>query len=80
MVKEKMKSIFAEVFGIDEGTIVDDLAYASIAQWDSVAHMAMVAEVEDQFDIMLDTDDITEMSTFQISVDIVSRVLEEQSE
>ena len=79
MVKEKMKSIFVDVFGIDEHQVTDDLAYASISQWDSVAHMAMVAEVEDAFDVMLDTDDITDMSTFAISVEIVSRVVAEQN-
>lgn len=42
---------------------VDDLKYNSIAEWDSVAHMTLVAEIEDTYDIMLDTDDIVEMSS-----------------
>ena len=79
MIKDKMISIFSEVFGINEEEVVDDLAYASIQAWDSVAHMAMVAEVEEVFDIMMDTDDIIDMSTFKVSVQIVERVIAEQN-
>lgn len=80
MIKDKMISIFSEVFGINEEEVVDDLAYASIQAWDSVAHMAMVAEVEEVFDIMMDTDDIIDMSTFKVSVQIVERVVAEQND
>lgn len=48
---------------IDVSQINDDLQYNSIPEWDSVAHMALIAEIEDQFSIMLDTDDIVAMSS-----------------
>ena len=80
MIEDKLRKIFSETFAIDEKEVVDDLAYESIPSWDSVAHMAMVAEVEEIFDIMMDTDDIIEMSNFKISVEIVSRVVAEQNE
>ena len=41
----------------------DNLKYQSIPQWDSIAHMALVAQVENQFDIMLDTEEILDMSS-----------------
>ncbi len=44
-------------------TNVVSLQYNSIVEWDSVAHMALVAEIERVFDIMLDTDDIIDMSS-----------------
>ena len=40
-----------------------DLAYNSLKEWDSVAHMALVVELETEFDVMFDTDDILGMST-----------------
>jgi len=43
--------------------VTEELRYNSIPEWDSVAHMALVAELEDAYDIMLDTDDIVDMSS-----------------
>ena len=79
MVEQKLRKIFCDVFSIDEKDVIDELAYSSIPTWDSVAHMAMVAEVEETFDIMIDTDDIVDMRTFKISVGIVERVVAEQN-
>lgn len=60
---EKFSAAFAQALQLDAHQINDDLAYNEIPQWDSVAHMALVAELESAFDIMLDTDDILAMSS-----------------
>ncbi len=60
---EKLKKIFADSLGINKEMITADLQYNSIQEWDSVAHMALIAELEENFDIMLDTDDIIDMSS-----------------
>jgi acyl carrier protein len=52
---------------------VDDLEYNSIAQWDSVAHMALIAVLEERFDIMLDTDDIIDMSSVAKAKEILAK-------
>ncbi|MDR3416677.1 MAG: acyl carrier protein [Nevskia sp.] len=61
---DKLRAAFARALYIDSGRIADELAYNSIPEWDSVAHMALVAELERTFDVMLDTDDIIDMSSF----------------
>ena len=71
----KLKSIFAESLGIDESTVTDTLAYAMIPQWDSVAHMALIAAIEEGFDIMIDTEDVIDMSTFAKGKEIVAKYL-----
>jgi acyl carrier protein len=48
---------------IDRSIVDDDLEYNSIPEWDSVAHMALVAEIELHYGLMLDTDDIIAMSS-----------------
>ncbi len=60
---EKLHAAFAQSLQLAPELITDDLAYNQIPQWDSVAHMALVAELESVFDIMLDTDDILALST-----------------
>ena len=76
-MKDQLKKIFSEVLEVSEDVITDNLEYSGIPQWDSVAHMAIVAEIEDHFDIMIDTEDVIDMSTFQISVDIVKKYLDD---
>jgi acyl carrier protein len=61
--QEKLVRAFAESLGVKEEVITDELQYNSIPEWDSVAHMSLVAELEEVFDIMLDTDDIIDMSS-----------------
>jgi acyl carrier protein len=60
---DKLVHCFAEALGIDPGLVVDTLSYDSIPQWDSVAHMALVTELEAVFDVMLDTDEILALSS-----------------
>jgi acyl carrier protein len=64
---------FVEALGVDEKIVVDDLEYNSIAQWDSVAHMALIAVLEERFDIMLDTDDIIDMSSVAKAKEILAK-------
>jgi acyl carrier protein len=64
---------FAQALRIDPGTVSEDLTYNSIAEWDSVAHMALVAEIESVFDIMLDTDDILGLSSVAKAKEILAK-------
>ena len=74
-MENKLKSIFAENLGIDESIVVDSLRYAEIPQWDSVAHMALVAAIEEGFDIMIDREDVIDMSSFEKAKQIVAKYL-----
>lgn len=64
MSKKHLVQAFSSALGIPESEIVDELAYRGVPQWDSVAHMKLVFEIEKAFDIMLDTDDVLGMSSF----------------
>jgi acyl carrier protein len=69
----RLAAAFAEALGVDISTISDDLTYNSIPEWDSVAHMALVAAIEEAFDIMIDTEDVIDMSSFAKAKDIVKK-------
>ncbi|MDA9242723.1 acyl carrier protein [Amylibacter sp.] len=70
---EKLRKVFSEALGLDIAIIVPDLTYGSLAQWDSIAHMSLVAQMEEDFDIMLDTDEIIDMSSFQVACNILEK-------
>ncbi len=63
MIDNKLREIFVTALGIEAAKITDELSYGSIPEWDSTAHMVLIAEIETQYDIMLDTDDIIDMSS-----------------
>lgn len=70
---EKLITAFATALNVDTQIVQDDLAYNTIPQWDSTAHMALIAELEDVFDIMLDTDDIIDMSSVAKAKEIIKK-------
>ena len=51
----------------------EGLQYQDIPSWDSVGHMTLIAEIEDSFDIMMDTDDIIDLSSFEKGKEILAK-------
>ena len=50
-----------------------NLKYQDITAWDSVGHMSLIAELEDAFDIMMDTDDIIDFSSYEKGKEILAK-------
>lgn len=69
---EKYNRIFCETLQIEEGQL-NDLKYQGTELWDSVGHMTLMAELEDAFDIMLETDDIVDFSSYEIGKSILKK-------
>ncbi|WP_440903925.1 acyl carrier protein [Catenovulum sp. SX2] len=69
----KLAEAFVSALAIDAAEVNDELAYSQHPKWDSTAHMVLVAEIEAAFDIMLDTDDIIDMSSFAKAKEIVAK-------
>ncbi|MEA4928321.1 MAG: acyl carrier protein [Candidatus Limiplasma sp.] len=49
------------------------LVYGQSKAWDSVGHMALVAALEDAFNIMLEMDDIIDLSSFEKGKEILRK-------
>lgn len=64
---------FADALGIGISDVHDELAYNTIPEWDSTAHMALISELEGIFNVMLNTDDILELSSVLKAKEILSR-------
>ena len=61
---EKYNQIFLDTFSIEVGSLTG-LAYQSVPVWDSVGHMGLMAALEEGFEVMLETDDIIEFSSYE---------------
>jgi acyl carrier protein len=69
---EKYTGLFTQTFGIDAAKTAG-LTYQAIPEWDSVGHMTLMAAIEDAFDILLDTDDIIDFSSFEKGQEILGK-------
>lgn len=69
---EKYNNVFMENLQIPEDKLVG-LTYQSVELWDSVGHMSLVAALEDEFDIMIDTDDIIDLSSYEKGKEILAK-------
>ena len=69
---EKYNAAFVNTFGVEESELAE-LVYQGIAAWDSVGHMQLMAELEDAFDIMMDTDDIIDFSSYAKGKEIIAK-------
>lgn len=69
---EKYNKAFMETFEIKEDQL-SGLKYQVIESWDSVGHMGLIAALEEAFDIMMDTDDIIDLSSYEKGKEILSK-------
>ena len=69
---EKYNNVFMENLQISEDKL-SGLQYQGVELWDSVGHMSLVAALEDEFDIMIDTDDIIDLSSFEKGKEILAK-------
>jgi acyl carrier protein len=68
-----VKGIFNEILVLDAPIDWARVRYQETPGWDSLAHMAIVGEMEDRFGIMLDTDDVLDMSSYDKALEILSK-------
>lgn len=69
---EKYNAAFTEALEVTKEQL-EGLEYQQIPTWDSVGHMGLVAAIEDAFDIMMDTDDIIDLSSYEKGKEILSK-------
>ena len=69
---EKYNKIFCETLNVSEDKL-PTLKYQDVELWDSVGHMTLVANLEDEFDIMFETDDIVDLSSYEKGKEILSK-------
>ncbi len=69
---EKYRNAFVEGLGVSED-IVEGLTFQAVTEWDSVGHMGLISALEDAFDIVFDTDDIVDFSSFEKGKEILSK-------
>ncbi|CAM3682294.1 acyl carrier protein [Kibdelosporangium persicum] len=71
-LNDRLRTVFIETMQLDADFDVENLKYRDIEEWDSVGHMALVAAIEDEFDVQFDTDQVIDMSSFKVAADMLN--------
>ena len=69
---EKYTKIFTESFEVDAEK-AKTLIYQDVEAWDSIGHMDLIASLEDEFDIMMEADDIIDFNSFEKGIEIMTK-------
>lgn len=69
---EKYTKAFTDTFGITDEE-AKNLKFQDIKAWDSVGHMGLISAIEEAFDIMMETDDIIDLSSFEKGKEILAK-------
>jgi len=70
---EKYNDIFMKTFAISEERLNEELTVFTLENWDSLAQMNLITALEGTFDIMLEPDEIIELSSYEIGKEILTR-------
>ena len=70
---KKYSEIFKTALNIGDDKLNENLKYNEIEEWDSIAHMTLVAALEEEYKITLETDDIIDFSTFKKGMEILKK-------
>lgn len=70
---EKLNKIFCEVFSVEESALNSEFDKCNVEGWDSVRQLSLTSSVEDEFDIMLDAEDILEFTSYDNGKKVLSK-------
>ena len=74
---EKIKSIVADSFGLSHDEVTFDTGPSNTVSWDSFGQMNLVLNIEKEFDITLEFDEIFKILSAQTLLEVVEDKLNE---
>ena len=70
-MKEKLYKVIAKSLNIDPASINDDLGPGDISEWDSLANQSLILDLEKEFQLKLEIDEILDMETVGDIIEIL---------
>jgi acyl carrier protein len=72
---DKINQILAHTFNLSKEEVLKNLGMEDVNNWDSLSHMNLIVNIEDEFKIELTGDDISEMITFDQIRDVIQKYI-----
>ena len=70
---KKYNDIFCRVLNVSENVLNEEFTFKEVPQWDSVAHLSLISELEDEFDVLFESEDILHYGSYLRGIEILKR-------
>lgn len=70
---EKYNKVFEEIFEVPTSRLNEDFSLENVDKWDSITQLSLVSELEESFDIMMDSDDILNFKSYEMGKSIMAK-------
>lgn len=77
-VFEKLVEIARDVFERDDVELKETSTAADVEEWDSLAHVSLISDLEDEFEITFTLDEITNSKTLGELMDALIKHIDEK--
>ena len=74
--KQEIFQLISQTLKVSPDIITEELAMGDIEQWDSLAHVNLLASVEKQFNITLDIDQALEIESVEDVIYTLEEILQ----
>ncbi|MCI9380319.1 MAG: acyl carrier protein [Dorea sp.] len=71
--KERYDRIVNEIFELNGMPINESMTRGNTEKWNSLLHLTFVTAIEDEFEIMLDTQDILNLTSYSAGLEIIDK-------
>ena len=72
-MEEKLKLLMGKVFDVSPTTITPESGPYTISRWDSAGHMRLVLELEEQFGVRFQDDEVAELVNFECILTLLQK-------
>lgn len=71
-MNSKYSNIFKELFDLNDSNVTE-AEFHKTNQWDSVGHMSLIAELEAEFNIYLEAEDLLKITSYQNGKEVLKK-------
>ena len=72
-IESRVQEVMRRVLQLPELVVTRSLTAKDVVEWDSLAHINLIIEIERQFEVQFDLDELESMQNVGILIDVIAR-------
>ena len=72
--QERLRRVIVRSLGLTPEAVPDDLEFRTEPRWDSVAHLQLILDLEEEFGVTIANDDVLQMTSVRSVMDVLRRL------
>jgi acyl carrier protein len=71
---EKYNDVFCRILNVNVDALNESFTFKDVPQWDSVAHLSLISELEEVFDVFFESEDILHYGSYENGKQIMKKM------